>query len=456
MPGHACFYYQLSKSGVNRQRAGTINSSTGVYSAPATVWAQDISRGIQLLPNDNVYKLPINRLAVDSRSSYWMQRVADDHPSIPSYHNFKLPHPGVLGFYDNVVSNSTPTQLIHFYYGGPYQDTLFPIPLPPNINMQNGWSQDIAADLDRHLFSINYQTGDDAEMYNFYVDYQTIAISPGNPTSIAYTTYSIRTLQNPIRVYISGITGGCSILNGNYMATVVSQSSGVGGTLTVPVNTTGLTCSIGNPVMASGNTGCKLCNSASGQHWFADSNAITGGTDAAGSPISATSVHTEEWWNVTQQGILDPACNCVTLGHAIRTTLSNAYISPRNLWPAILGSQATSGHPNMTLLSATAGATTTFTISSNSCGGVSYFQCQLPCPGFTYTAGCQFHTVIGNLLPYTGRWAAANGTWLATAVSNTSFSIPLNSTGFPALPHEWLFYLRLAAVWRTHPPEVVV
>ena len=126
-------------------------------------------------------------------------------------------------------------------------------------------------------------------MYNFYIDYQTIAISPGNPTSIAYTTHSIRALQNPIRVYISGITGGCSILNGSYMATVISQSSGVGGTLTVPVNTTGLTCSMGNPVMASDNTGCKLCNSASGQHWFPYSNAITGGTDAAGSPISATS-----------------------------------------------------------------------------------------------------------------------------------------------------------------------
>ena len=69
-------------------------------------------------------------------------------PGIPSYHNFKLLQPGVLGFYDNVVNNSTPTQLMHFYYGGPYQNTLFPIPLPPNVNMQNGWSQDIAAGLD--------------------------------------------------------------------------------------------------------------------------------------------------------------------------------------------------------------------------------------------------------------------------------------------------------------------
>ena len=231
------------------------------------------------------------------------------------------------------------------------------------------------------------------------------------------------------------------------MATVISQSSGVGGTLTVPVNTTGLTCSKGNPVMASGNTGCKLCNSASGQHWFPYSNAITGGTDAAGSPISATSIHTEEWWNVVQQGILDPACNCITLGHAIRTTLSNAYISPRNLWPAILGNQVTSGHTNMTLLTATTGSDDhvyNFVQQLRWC--LLDLQCQLPCPGFTYTAGCKFNIVIGNFNPYTGTWAAANGTWLATAVSNTAFSIPLNSTGFPSLPangtfiFDWLPY----------------
>ena len=366
---------------------GSIDPANGTYTAPSTVWAQDVSRGWQLLPNDNAYKLPINRLPVDSRSSYWLQRVADDHLSIPSYHNFKLDQPGLLNFYDNVVNNSTPTQLMYFYYGGPYQNTLFSIPMPADLNMQNGWSQDVAAGLDRHLFSINSETGDDAEMYNFYIDYRSIAISPGSPTSIAYTTHSIRTLQNPIRVYISGITGGCSILNGSYMATVVSQTSGVGGTLTVPVNTRGLACSMGAPIMASSSVTCNRCNSAGGQHWLPNSNAITGGTDAAGSPISATSVHTEEWWNVTQQGILDPACNCITLGHAIRTTLSNAYISPRNLWPAILGNQVTSGHPNMTLLSASTGATTTFTIASNSCGGVSYLQCQLPCSWFYLHGG---------------------------------------------------------------------
>src|ERR1017187_6110989 len=51
---------------------GSINASTGVYSAPATVWARDVSRGWQLLPDNSAYKLPINSLSVDSHSPYWI------------------------------------------------------------------------------------------------------------------------------------------------------------------------------------------------------------------------------------------------------------------------------------------------------------------------------------------------------------------------------------------------
>ena len=428
---------------------GSINPSTGVYTAPTRVWAQDVSHGVQLLPNDSVYKLPVNNLAVEPRSSYWMQRVVDNYPTIASDHTFKLNLPGAMGFYDNVVNNSTPTQRMHFYYAGdsnPWQGALWSIPLPPNVNMQAGWSQDVGANLDMHLFTINPQTGVDAEIYAFYPDFPTIVITPGNPTSVAYTTHAIRTLQNPLRVYLSGIAGGCLILNGNYLATIVSQTPGTGGTLTVPVNTTGLSCSIGAPKMAGNVENCPTCNSQGGQHWFPYSNAIDGGTDAGGSPLSATSVHTEEWWNVVQQNILDPACNCVTLGHALRTDLSNSYISPRNLWPAILGNQVLFGHPNMALVSATTGATTTFTVSNVGCAGQSCLTYQLPCRGYTYTVGCEFHVYIGNYNPYSGVWSAANGTWLATAVSDMSFSISLNSTGFPTLPargtfiFDWLPY----------------
>jgi hypothetical protein len=435
---------------------GSIDPSTGVYTAPATVWAQDVSRGWQLLPNDNVYKLPINTLPLDSRSSYWIQRVADQSACpgpncIPSYHHFSLGGAGGLNFYDNVVNNSTPTQLMHVYYPNPpWQDTAFPTLLPPNNSQQGGWSMDDMAALDRHVFSINSQTGDEFELYLTGIDFQTAVITPGNPTLIAYTTNSIRTAQTPLRIYISGITGGCSVLNGNYLSTVVSQTPGTGGTLSVAVNTTGLTCTSGVPKIASISPAktCPTCNALGAQGWPHASNTITGGVDAGGSPLSASSIHTEEWWNVVQQGILDPACNCITLGHALRTTLTNGAMSPRALWPSVSGMYVTGGKTPDALLSVVTGATTTFSVSpSNWPGSMSKMQSELPCAGYTYTIGCTFRIVIGNPWgAYTGTWAAANGNWLATAVSANSFSIRLNSTGFPALPaggyfiDDWLPY----------------
>jgi hypothetical protein len=420
---------------------GTINASTGVYTAPATVWARDVSRGWQLLPDNSAYKLPINSLPVDSHSAYWLQRQSDYGPTIPAYHHFHLLSPGGVLYYDNVVNNSTPTQLMHFRYGGDFQNTNFRIPLPPNVSTESGWSQDLAeGNQDQHVVSINNQTGEYSELYAFYPDFQSFIITAGNPTSIAYTTHSIRTQQNPLRIYISGITGGCSSLNGNYLATIVSQTPGTGGVLTVPVNTTGLTCSSGTPVMSGSSANCPTCNGGSGMHWSPYSNALDGGTDAAGVPFSATSVHTQELWNVVQQNILDPACGCVTLGHAILTDLGNAVISPRDTWPTVMGFSVTYGHPDLALNTVVTGSVTTF----NTIGtGMAPYT---PCAGFTWTFGCTFHINIGYTNPFTSTWAAANGDWVATMVDNNHFTIPLNSTGFPALPvgryfvFDWLPY----------------
>ena len=427
-------------------QAGTIDALTGHYCAPTVVRAKNQSRGCQLLPNDDVYNQPVKDMPVDPRSVYWLERVADDHPSIPSYHTFKL---GPEGFHDVAISESTPQQRMYFVYGGPWQGSLFPHVQPPDVWMQNGWSQDVAAGLDRHLFQIDKQTCIDYELYNDYFDYSDVKITSGNPTEIAFTTHTIRTMQNPIRIYLRGATKDWLQINGTFMAQVVQESPGKGGVLSIPFDSTLLGKPSGDIKLASGGNFCNgqpLCNSGSGAKWSPDSNALLNGTDAAGSPISATSVHAQEWWNVTRRQLLDPACKCVTLGHAIRTTLSNFYISPRDLWPSLSGKAVTWGHPNMQLLSATRGPVTTFTISNNSCGGRSFLTCQLPCPKYSFDIGCKFHIVIGNQSPYQGEWASANGNWIATAVSDHSFSIPLDSSNFPNLPvggtfiFDWLPY----------------
>src|SRR6266700_4716590 len=51
---------------------GSIDPTTGVYTAPAAVHAQQSSGGYQLLPNDHIYNMRIDSLPVDPNSAKWI------------------------------------------------------------------------------------------------------------------------------------------------------------------------------------------------------------------------------------------------------------------------------------------------------------------------------------------------------------------------------------------------
>ena len=413
-------------------QAGTIDAD-GRYCAPATVRAKNQSRGCQLGPNDNVYNVPINKLPVSPYSERWMNRIASENDGGSAswiYHRFHIPNPGLLNMYDNVVDNATPAQKRHFLYGGPWQDTAFPQPLPPSVQMENAWSQDISAGLDRHEFAINRQTCDDQEIYSDYLDFKSFSFTKGNPTIVKFTTETIRPIQNPVRVFISGASDSCSI-NGSHLAKVVSPSE-----LEIPIDTTH--CSLHGVQIAANGANCQQCNSAGGVRWPVASNAILYGADAAGSPISRTSAHVQEWWNAVQKHILDPACNCVTLGHALRITVTNADIAPADLWPSISGHEVTGGHPQLQPLRISDANPVTFVLPPDNCNGQSYLQCAKPCDNWTFAIGCQFHVVFGG---GTGPWAALNGKhYLAQATGNASFKIPVNAAKSGPMPAGLYYY----------------
>lgn len=135
---------------------------------------------------------------------------------------------------------------------------------------------------------------------------------------------------------------------------------------------------------------------------------MLGGVDAASMPMGALSLKLEEWYAATRAGRSD-------LGHAIRTTMSNSYLSARNIWPA-----AGFANAGDILTAATNRNAPVFTALSD------ISALYLPCDQYTYTTGCQFHVVIFGL---TGAWAAANGDQTASAIDSYHFSIPaLNST----------------------------
>ncbi len=424
--------WSVACQGVGCQ-AGTIDAN-GRYCAPAVVVAKNQSRGCQLGPNDNIYNTPINKLPVHPYSARWTDRIGSENDAGANswvYHRFHLGGPGGLNAYDNVIDDATPTQKRHFYYGGPWQDTAFPQPLPPNVEMENGWSQDVNAGLDRHEFAINRQTCDDQELYNDYVDFKSFSFTKGNPTIVKFTTHTVRPIPSPLRVNVSGAADSCGI-NGAHLAKVVSPSE-----IEIPVDSTH--CSLGGAQIAANAGGCPNCNSAGGTHWPAASNALLYGVDAAGAPMSRNSVHVQEWWNAVQKHILDPACNCVTIGHSIRTTLSNSDIAPADLWPTITGHLVTWGHPQLYPLSTSSANPVTFVLPKDDCNGQSFLQCMKPCDNWTFAIGCQFHVVFGG---GTGPWAALNGKhYLAEVRGDASFAIPVNASRSGPIPPGLYYYL---------------
>ncbi len=392
---------------------GTIGSS-GYYSAPSSVTAQNQSRGCQELPNNSPFNIPVNTLPIDPHSTRWLTRVAEDGTQYPSpYHNLKF-YPQVLGFYDNPVTSSTQQQLMHFYYLGNsngYQDTNFPIPPERTWLMENGVNYDAGSGSDRHLFTMNSSNCTGTEMYNLYVDFRTVSFTAGSPTSVTWTTNTVWPIPQNYSVYISGGTGAWAAANGNWRMTPTGANSG-----TLPFDSTSWGAAPSGTIMTGlfAPYNGPNYNSQSGQKFSPTSYAEMGGVDAAGMPMSATSLKLNEWYAATQAGRSD-------LGHAIRTTMSNSYLSARNIWPATLYAGANLGFQNF-LTSCTNGTTTTCTASTD----ISTSQ---PCDNYTYTTGCTFYINVTGL---TGAWAAFNGDQTATAVDNYHFTVSVNTSSFGA------------------------
>jgi hypothetical protein len=391
---------------------GTVSSS-GYYSAPSSVIAQNQSRGCQELPNNSPFNIPVNSLPVDSHSARWLARVSQDGTQYFNYHNLKF-YPGQIIFYDNVVNNTTRQQLMSFYDTGAsqgYQNTNFPIPPERTLMMETGRSVDAYVDADRHMFSINSQNCAEVEIYNLFVDFQTVSFTPGNPTQVTWTTNTVWPIPQNYGVFISGAGGAWSGANGNWRLTLTGTNTG-----TLAINSSDWGPAPGGMIMASTMLNCNTCNSDAGQQFSPTSYAQLGGVDAAGMPMSAPSLKLEEWYAATQAGRSD-------LGHAFRTTLSNSYLSARNTWPATSYALGVAGAA-IQLTGGTNGNPVTFTAGSNLSSGQ-------PCNNYTYTTGCQFYIHISGL---TGTWAAANGDQTATAIDNYHFTVQLNTSGWGAMP----------------------
>ena len=393
---------------------GTVDQN-GNYYAPSSVRAQNQDRGCQVSPNNSVFNVPVDTLPVDPHSGRWLTRALQDHPDYSIYHNLKF-LPSTVTFYSNPVNSNTQQQLMHFFNtvnSNGYQDTYFPLPSQRTVVMETGANMDPAGPWDRHLFTMNSETCQATEIYNLYVDFLTSTFTPGSPTGVSWTTHALWDTPQQYQVVITGGgTGAWSGANGSWRMTVTGVHTG-----TLPFDSSQWGPPPSGITMTSVPNGCQNCNSGGGQKFSPKSYAQLGGVDAAGMPIGALAVKMEEWYAATQAGRSD-------LGHAIRTTMSNNYLSARATWPATLYALAIAGAPNR-LTAATNGGTTVLTATDDLSQGQ-------PCDRYTYTSGCQFYVHISGVT--SGPWMAINKDWTAMAIDNYHFSIPLDSSDFGAFP----------------------
>jgi hypothetical protein len=145
-------------TGAGTAGLGSIGSSTGTYTAPAVVNAQQSAGGVQLLPNNHIFNTRIDGLSVNTNSATWVAAMSNATFNI-------LP-----AFPLNYVNSSTPQQSMVFNYT-PLNNGLFQIPAYPDIKIECGW---FSAQLynpfncDHHLLTVDTGTGMLQDMYQLY------------------------------------------------------------------------------------------------------------------------------------------------------------------------------------------------------------------------------------------------------------------------------------------------
>jgi hypothetical protein len=138
--------------------AGSIDSTTGVYTAPATVTAKQSVGGYQLLPNNHIFNTRVDSLPVNANSATWI--AASGSITFNYLPSFPL----------NYANGSTPTESEVFAYT-PANDGTFQIPAFPYARIESGWlnaRQYNIFNADHHLIVIDSATGNLQEMYQYY------------------------------------------------------------------------------------------------------------------------------------------------------------------------------------------------------------------------------------------------------------------------------------------------
>lgn len=163
--------------------AGSINSSTGVYTAPSTIHSQQSFMGYQLLPNDHIYNTNISSLSVNSNSATWIA-ASQASGAVPFTYQFAFP--------SNVINASTPTRNLTFTDTPSNAGAFSTLPVTPYPFFRQETGIYAGACCDRHYVSIRSDTGQMQEVYDIFSFGSSSAVSG---IKYAHDSYSLPNTQ---------------------------------------------------------------------------------------------------------------------------------------------------------------------------------------------------------------------------------------------------------------------
>ncbi len=134
---------------------GSINSSSGLYTAPASITAHNNLLGVQNKPNDHIFNTDIHLAPVDATLTAYMNSHVNITTKIALLTDYPYNH----------VNNSSTTYPVVFKYTGSI-DGSFAFPDFAHIGADAGVYAPL--DTDNHLITVNTDTGEVAEFYKLF------------------------------------------------------------------------------------------------------------------------------------------------------------------------------------------------------------------------------------------------------------------------------------------------
>jgi hypothetical protein len=234
---------------------GSINPSTGVYTAPASVKSQQSYGGFQVLPNDHIFNTRIDSLPVNANSGTWIAGAGT------------VPLNYFAGYPVNYGTSGTPTQSLIFNYTAG-NNRPFYIPPYPNVRIENGYFAPLADD--RHLFFVATDTGLFQEIYNW----QAAGTVSGCATCTAASGDQYQNSSYMLPANGGANAGGTSMMPLTLRLQELENAANSGGTINHALQFTlqnGYICGSSNANVCGGNAG------GTRHIWPATAEAFSGG-----------------------------------------------------------------------------------------------------------------------------------------------------------------------------------